>query len=397
MLLDDEIVKLVGMPEKAYKLLSEPDRIIRCRIRRHIPGVSGFIYVYLVYHSAARGPPGKGGVRMSSDVTLEEVAQLAEIMTYKNALMDLPFGGAKSGIAADSNLPPATKQIIMEGYAHELRNELLSGNYVPAPDLGTGPREMAVIFGETHIRESVTGKPIGIGGLPGRKEATGYGVSVVSERSVQEFLKKDISDVTVAVQGFGNVGSWTCEFLSKMGAKIVAVSDVRGGTFHKDGIDIAKLKEHVQRTGTVFGFGGSQITNQKLLELEVDLLIPAAVGGVITKDNAANVKADLIVEGANAPVTKEADEILLRNKKIVVPDFLANAGGVVASYDEWRKGKSGTRTKKEETFATIKETLLEAFDETLKFSVEKGASLRKSALALAASRIVETMDARGWL
>ncbi|MEM4201628.1 MAG: Glu/Leu/Phe/Val dehydrogenase [Candidatus Hadarchaeum sp.] len=385
------------MPDKAYKLLSEPDRIIRCRIRRHIPGANGFIYVYLVYHSAARGPPGKGGVRMSSDVTLEEVAQLAEIMTYKNALMDLPFGGAKSGIVADSNLPPDTKHIIMTAYAHELKNELLSGHYVPAPDIGTGPNEMAAIFGETHLRESVTGKPIGIGGLPGRREATGYGVSVISERSVREFLKKDISDVTVAVQGFGNVGSWTCEFLSKMGAKIVAVSDVRGGTFCKDGIDVEALKNYFQKSGTVCGFGGSQISNQDLLELKVDLLIPAAVGGVIHAGNAAKIKADLIVEGANAPVTKEADEVLLKNKKIVVPDFLANAGGVVASYIEWREGKSGAKTKKEETFAAIKETLMEAFEETLQFSASKDVSLRKSALALAASRIVDTMYARGWL
>ena len=206
MLLDTEIVKLVGMGEKAFNLLNEPDRIIKCRIRRHVPKGQNFVQVYLVYHSAARGPPCKGGIRMSNDVTVDEVAQLAEIMTYKNALMDLPFGGAKSGIVADSNLSPEAKQAIMEGYAHELRNELLSGNYVPAPDMGTGPREMAVIFGETHIRESVTGKPIGIGGLPGRKEATGYGVSAVSERAVQEFLKKDMSDVTVAVQGYGNVG-----------------------------------------------------------------------------------------------------------------------------------------------------------------------------------------------
>jgi len=397
MLLDKEIVKLVGMSEKAYSLLSEPDRIIRCRIRRHVPSRQKFVYVYLVYHSAARGPPCKGGVRMSSDVTLDEVAQLAEIMTYKNALMDLPFGGAKSGIVADSNLSPEAKQVIMEGYAHEIRNELLSGNYVPAPDLGTSPREMAVIFGETHIRESVTGKPIGVGGLPGRKEATGYGVSVISDRAVQEFLKKDISDVTVAVQGFGNVGSWACEFLSKMGAKIVGVSDVHGGTFQEDGINVEKLQEHFRVKGTVDGFGGSHITNQKLLGLDVDLLIPAAVGGVITGENAANIKADLIVEGANAPTTKEADEILLKNKKIVVPDFLANAGGVVASYDEWRKGKSGSKTKKEETFATIKETLFDAFEETLEYSMRKKVTLRKAALALAASRVIETMEARGWL
>ncbi len=397
MLLDKETVKLTKMSDKAYSLLSEPDRIIECRIRKHVPYGKSCVRVYLVYHSAARGPPCKGGIRMSNDVTVEEVAQLAEIMTYKNALMDLPFGGAKSGIVADSNLDSEVKGLIMEGYAHELINELRSGNYVPAPDIGTGPKEMASIFAVTHSRESVTGKPIGIGGLPGRKEATGYGVAAVSERSVEEFLKKNMSDVTVAIQGYGNVGSWTHEFLNGMGAKVVAVSDVRGGTYAKEGINLEELKGYFQKNGTVSGFGGAAISNEKLLELDVDLLVPAAVGEVITKDNAQAIKADLIVEGANAPVTREADEILLKKGIIVVPDFLANAGGVVASYDEWRKGKSGSKTKKEDTFATIKDTLLEAFDETVAYSAKKNVVLRKAALALAVSRVVETMEARGWV
>ena len=169
MMLDDDIVRLVGMSEKALVLLREPDRVIHFRLRRHLLPGQKVIHAYLVYHNAARGPPCKGGIRMSSDVTLEETTQLAEIMTYKNALMDLPFGGGKAGIVADSRLPPDAKEIIIHGFAHEIRYELTSGNYVPAPDLGTGPREMAVIFGETHIRESVTGKPVGIGGLPGRE------------------------------------------------------------------------------------------------------------------------------------------------------------------------------------------------------------------------------------
>jgi len=397
MILDDEVVRLVGMNEKALNLLSEPDRVIQCRIRRHVPSGHKFIKVYLVYHSAARGPPCKGGVRMSSDVTLEEVAQLAEIMTYKNALMDLPFGGAKAGIVADSELPPEAKLTIIEGFAHEIRYELLSGNYVPAPDIGTSPREMAVIFGETHIRESVTGKPIGIGGLPGRREATGYGVSAVSERAVQEFLGKELSDVAVAVQGFGNVGSWACSFLDEKGAKIVAVTDKYGGTIRKEGININELKKHFQKNGTVDGYDGKHLSNEELFGLDVDLLIPAAIGGVITKKNAESIKADLIVEGANAPITKEADEILARKGVIVVPDILANAGGVVASYDEWRKGKSGSKTKREETFATIKETLLEVFEEVLDFSTNKKVPLRKAALAIAASRVIDTMEGRGWI
>lgn len=336
---------------------------------------------------------------MSKEVTLEETAKLAELMTYKNALMDLPFGGAKAGIVADSNLPREAKATIMHGFAHEIRYELISGNYVPAPDLGTGPAEMADIFGETHIRESVTGKPIGIGGLPGRLEATGHGVAIVTERAVKEFLKKSISDVTVAIQGFGNVGSWTATFLAEMGAKVVAITDAGGGVKKASGFspeDIRRLKAYCNRTGSVSGFG-PPLTNKELLELDIDVLIPAAVGDVITGENAADVKAKLIVEGANAPISKEADQILEKKGTAIVPDILANAGGVVASYDEWRKGKSGTRTKKEETFRTIQETLLEVFDEVLEFSEKHKVSLRKAALSAAALRLAGTMAARGWI
>ena len=334
---------------------------------------------------------------MSSDVTLEETIQLAETMTYKSALMNLPFGGGKAAIVADSQLPPEAKEVLVRGFAHEIRYELVSGNYVPAPDLGTSPREMAVIFGETHIRESVTGKPVGIGGLPGREEATGYGVAVVAERAARKFLGREISDVTVGVQGFGNVGSWACTFLAERGAKILAVTDRGGGTMRREGIDMEELKKYEKEHGSVDGYSGKRLSNQELLGLDVDLLIPAAIGGVITKENAGNIKAKLIIEGANAPATREADEILAQKGVTLVPDILANAGGVVASYDEWRKGKSGTRTKREETYATIKETLLDVFEEVLKYSSKEKISLRKASLALAATRLLDTMEGRGWV
>lgn len=400
MLLDEEIVRLVGMNEKALMLLSEPDRVIHFRLRRHLPaeyGVGFPVHVYVVYHSAAKGPPCKGGIRMSSDVTLEETIQLAETMTYKSALMNLPFGGGKAAIVADSRLPPEAKEVLVRGFAHEIRYELVSGNYVPAPDLGTSPREMAVIFGETHIRESVTGKPVGIGGLPGREEATGYGVATVTEHAVREFLGSELSDVTIGVQGFGNVGSWTCTFLSKKGARIVTVTDIRGGTINRDGIDIEELKKHVAQHGSIAGYAGRSLSNEELFKSEVDVIIPAAIGGVISKENAGEIKAKLIIEGANAPTTNEADEILAQKGVTLVPDILANAGGVVASYDEWRKGKSGTRTKREETYATIKETLLDVFGEVLVYASKEKISLRKAALALAATRLLDTMEGRGWV
>jgi len=396
MLIDKKITQLIGAPERAVELLSEPDRVIHFRIRRYLPEGFHTVHVYVVYHNTARGPPYKGGVRMSADVTLQETIHLAELMTYKNALMDLPFGGAKAGIVADSRLPREAKAMIMHGFSHELRYELTSGNFVPAPDLGTGPPEMADIFSETHKRESVTGKPVGIGGIPGRLEATGYGVGVITERAVREFLKKDISEVKVAVQGFGNVGSWLCTFLTQRGAKVVAVSDIEGGAYDPDGLNIEKLHYHVKRNGTVKGFARA-ITNRDLLSLDTDVLIPAAGGGVVNSDTVQGVRAKLVVEAANAPTTPEADGVLEKRRVPVIPDVLANAGGVVASYEEWRKAKSGTRTKREETFKTINETLSEVFEEVYDFTTSKSVSMREAALAVATLRLVETMQSRGWL
>jgi len=350
----------------------------------------------VVYHNAARGPPCKGGIRMSSDITLEETIQLAEIMTYKAALMDLPFGGGKASIVADSGLPPQEKGILVREFAHKIRGELTSGAFVPAPDLGTSPREMAAIFGETHMRECVTGKPVGIGGLPGRMEATGYGVAVVAEQAARELLNSELSGLTVGVQGFGNVGSWACTFLSELGAKIIAVTDASGGTVNREGIDIEELKMHVAEHGGVEGYG-KHLSNEELFKLDVDILLPAAIGGVITGQNAGGIKARLIVEGANAPTTREGDEILARKGIPLMPDILANAGGVIASYDEWMLAKSGSRTNKEETYSTIKKALLTAFGEIMDYSSEHEISLRKAALALAASRLVSTMEDRGWV
>lgn len=397
MLLDDEIIRLVGISDRALAILSENDRIIDLRLHAHLPSKGPVsIPAYVVYHNAARGPPCKGGIRMSSEVTLEETIQLAEIMTYKAALMDLPFGGGKASIVADSRLPPQEKGILVREFAHKIRGELTSGAFVPAPDLGTSPREMAVIFGETHMRECVTGKPVGIGGLPGRMEATGYGVAVVAEQAARELLNSELSGLTVGVQGFGNVGSWACTFLSELGAKIIAVTDATGGTVRREGIDMEELKKHVAEHGGVEGYR-QHLSNEELFKLDVDILIPAAIGGVITGENAGGIKAKLVVEGANAPTTLEGDKILARKDVPLVPDILANAGGVVASYDEWMMAKSGSRTNKEETYSTIRKALLDAFKETLDYSSEHGVSLRKSALALAAERLVGTMEDRGWV
>ncbi|MBS3814963.1 MAG: Glu/Leu/Phe/Val dehydrogenase [Hadesarchaea archaeon] len=386
----------MDLSEKARSILSDPDRIIQFKLRRHVPG-HDVIDCFLVYHNTARGPPCKGGIRISKDVSLEETIQLAEIMTYKNALMDLPFGGGKAGIIADSKLPRKDKSVLMQGFTHEIREELYSGAYVPAPDLGTDSLEMADIFDETHVRATVTGKPIGIGGLPGREEATGYGVNINTKRAAREFLDSEVSDLTIAVQGFGNVGYWACKFLSEEGGKIVGVSDIGGGTMNEDGIDIDELDGYKKENGSVNGYDGSSISNSELLRMDVDVLIPAAVGGVITKEVAEDLQADLVVEGANAPVTEDGDAVLNERNIISVPDFLANAGGVVASYVEWRGGKSGSKTKKIETYASIEDNLLDAFNRTLAVKSQDELPLRQAAMIVATNNLVNTMEARGWI
>jgi glutamate dehydrogenase (NAD(P)+) len=232
----------IPIPLKALKLLerSEKETTIFLNVRvddRTTITADAFV----VYHNTARGP-AKGGIRFAPDLTLPEVRDLAERMTWKTALTGIPFGGGKSGVALDpKTLSPYAKREIIREFVHLIRNELTTGSYIPAPDLGTGPREMAVIYGELHIPECVTGKPVAVGGIPGRREATGRGVATAARLAAQRILRKEISECTVAVQGFGNVGRWTARFLSSLGAKVVAISDSKGGAFNGDGLDIEEL------------------------------------------------------------------------------------------------------------------------------------------------------------
>ncbi|MEM3061730.1 MAG: Glu/Leu/Phe/Val dehydrogenase [Candidatus Bathyarchaeia archaeon] len=398
MIIDQDIVSLSSLEPLAVELLKEPEVVIKVKLHLNLPtkGPTG-IDAYLVYYCTVRGPPSKGGLRMDQNVTIEDVVQLAEIMTYKCALMDLPFGGAKAGIRAGYDLPQLDKNIIVREFAHKVRNEIVSGAYVFGPDLGTSPREMATIFGETHVRESVTGKPIGIGGIPGRLQATGYGVAKITAKAVSEILGKDLKDVTIAIQGFGNVGSWAFKTLYEMGAKIVAVSDKYGGTVDFKGLNFDQLLLYNRQKNTIHGFGGSSISNEDLLCLDVDVLIPAAIENVITEKKAPSVKAKMIVEGANAPLSKAAHEILYRKHVPIVPDILANAGGIIASYEEWRISKAGLLITERETLSDVERTLSKAFEDVLSFANSHETSLRKAAYALAARRVADTMIARGWI
>jgi len=351
---------------------------------------------YVVYYNTARGV-AKGGVRLAPDVTLSEVTELAELMVWKTALTKIPFGGGKAGIRIDpQKLRDFDKREVMREFVHILKEELLAGNYVPAPDMGTSPREMAIIFGELHIPESVTGKPPRMGGLPGRREATGRGVATCAKLAAEQCLGKQLSGCSVAIQGFGNVGSNAARFLHQRGATVVAVSDITGGVLKEEGLPIPELVDHY--TGLGFeGVDADKITNPELLAMDVDILIPAATGGVITGENAEAVHANLVLEGGNAPLTPEADEILSNKGIPVIPDILANSGGVIASYIEWRNAKSGSITLAEETYEFIDTLVSRSFQAMTKIASEHQLIYRDAAMLLALVEVIQAMRDRGWV
>jgi glutamate dehydrogenase (NAD(P)+) len=352
---------------------------------------------YMVFHNTARGP-AKGGIRVSRNVTLDETTDLAERMTWKTALVKLPFGGGKSGIAIDPSALTLFERInVFHEFVHIAAPELLTGAYVPAPDLGSGPQDMAVIYGQTHMLESVTGKPPRVGGLPGRLEATGRGVAHAARLALDAILGRPVAGATVAVQGFGNVGSWTARFLSDWGAKVVAVSDVSGAYLDTSGLPIRQMQESASRKGELQDPPGDRIANDDLLALEVDCLIPAAVENVLTAATAATVRSRLVVEGANGPTTPQADRILADKGVAVIPDILANSGGVIASYIEWRKAKSGSITGRSEVFDAIEELIGATFEEVRQIALSKQIDFRLAAQVTAVGEVVQAMHDRGWL
>ena len=358
-----------------------------------------FCDAYVVYHNVVLGP-AKGGIRMSENVTLEETRRLAKIMTYKNALTELPFGGGKSGIRIENpNIDEFTRISIFKEYVHMIREELVAEQYIPAPDLGTDQFDMAVIYGELHKPECVTGKPIKIGGLPGRLEATGRSVATSTKIYVEEVMKEKLSNLKIAIQGFGNVGRWTSYFLEKFGAKVVAISDINGGIYNDRGFNIEKLFQYAPTKNiTIADYPeADKITNKELLEMDVDILIPCATENVITKENAGKLKCKVIIEGANDPVTEEADEILKERGIPVLPDFLCNSGGVIASYIEWRNGKSGNQTEKEEVFGEIDRKIKKCFYKIKETKEKLNSTYREAATYIAVKFLIEAMHERRWL
>ena len=398
-IIDFEKVKTcIQVPTAAEQLLSKPEKEISFSLNLVLrPHGIVLADAFVVYHNTARGP-AKGGLRIAPHATLEHTRVLAELMSLKTALVQIPFGGGKSAIRLDPRQYTRMEMTaLVKEYVHMLSGDLRSGAYVPAPDLGSTPSDMAVIYGETHIPESVTGKPPRVGGLPGRREATGYGVAHVARLACQAVLGRSLRGASVAVQGFGNVGGWAAQFLSDFGARVVAVSDKKGGVYRKEGLSVSELAAHQDRAGELPDFEGDRITNEELLALDVDVLIPAAIEDVIHEGNAHKVAARLVLEAANGPVTPEGDAVLESRGIPVIPDILANAGGVVASYVEWHQAKSGSMTKKEETYQTIAEQLEAAFERVQQMARSCKVSYRLAATAVAVEELVNTMRDRGWI
>jgi len=356
---------------------------------------------YRVTHNIARGP-SKGGIRYHPDVTLDEVRALAMWMTWKCALMGIPFGGAKGGVICD---PKRLSERELEGmtrrFTTEIINEIGPERDIPAPDVGTGPREMAWIFDTYSMNKGhsvlgvVTGKPLTIGGSLGRLEATARG-GLFALLEALERLGTDIAGLRVSVQGFGNVGSFFSLFCHQNGAKVIALSDSSGGVYNPDGIDVPAAMAHKTDTGSLAGLKSTEpVTNEELVLLDCDVLAPSALEQVITAENADKVRTKIIVEGANGPTTPAADDILEDRGVIILPDVLANAGGVVVSYFEWVQGLQEYFWKEEEINAKLHEIVQKAFHDTWVLREQRKTSMRMAAYGLAVGRVAEATTTRG--
>ncbi|MBP7652830.1 Glu/Leu/Phe/Val dehydrogenase [Candidatus Dependentiae bacterium] len=356
---------------------------------------------YRVQHNDIRGPY-KGGLRYHPDVTIDEVRALAMWMTWKCAVANIPYGGAKGGVVCDPDtLSIGELERITRRFTHEISIIIGPNKDVPAPDVNTNAQIMGWIMDSYSMNHGfavhgvVTGKPISLGGSLGRREATGRGV-MFTALNLLKVLNKDISKISIAVQGFGNVGSIAAQLLYEQGAKIVAVSDVKGGIYCKNGINIHELLKYIEKNRFVKGFPGTEeITNEALLEIDCDMLIPAALENQITEKNADKIKAKFIVEGANGPTTPPADDILNSKGIIVIPDILANAGGVVVSYFEWVQGNQEYFWTEEDVNTKLKHIMDAAFSNIQSTKEKYKVDYRKAAYIVAVGRVAEAMKCRG--
>ena len=397
------VAKFMNLSDDYLAYLSVPQR----ELIVHFPvqmddGSMRMFEGYRVHHNMVKGPT-KGGIRYHPDVSLDECRALAMWMTWKCALMNLPYGGAKGGIIVDpGSLSKRELEKMTRRYATEISLFIGPERDIPAPDVGTNAQIMAWIMDTYSMHKGysipavITGKPVAVGGTVGREYATGLGVTYVTRAVLKQRLGRSLEDATVAVQGFGNVGSWTARTMHERGARVVAVSDKFGGIHNPNGLDLRLLTRHVEETGSVTGFAhASPITNAELLEMDVDVLVPAAMEGQITRENADRIRATVIAEGANGPTTPDADEILRGKGALVIPDILCNAGGVVVSYFEWVQGLQAFFWDENEVRRQMERKLLDNLDVVIGVSTQRNCTLRVAAYVIAVERIMEAIRLRG--
>ncbi len=398
----DLAAQKLGLDPGLYKVLREPVRETKVSIPIAMDDGRIEVFVgYRVLHNIARGP-GKGGIRFDKNVSLDEVRALAAWMTWKCAVVNIPFGGAKGGVICDpQSLSRAELERITRRYTAELMDQFGPEKDVPAPDMGTNPQTMAWVMDtySMHARHTVTavvtGKPLSLGGSRGRVEATGRGLMLIA-REAAPLKGLTLKGSRIVVQGFGNVGSIAARMCHEAGAKIIAVSDIQGGIVSRDGIDLTALLAHYERNRSFNGFGGVEpVSNSALLELDCDILIPAANENQIRAKNAGNIKAKIIVEGANGPTTQRADEILNEKGILVVPDILANAGGVTVSYFEWVQDRAGFFWRESEVNERLEDIMVQSFRDVATMAEKYGVSHRIAAYMLGISRVAHDTMVRG--
>lgn len=397
-----DAVNFLGYDEGTYDLLATPRREMTVAVPlRRDDGSTEVLTGHRVQHNISRGP-AKGGLRFSSAVDIDEVRALAMWMTWKSALLDLPYGGAKGGVQIDpTKYSPAELERVTRRYTSELMPILGPDQDIPAPDMGTDEHTMAWIMDTMSVAQghtvlsSVTGKPLELGGSAGRSAATSRGV-VYTALSAMESMSMDPTQTTAVVQGFGKVGRGTARFLHEAGVKVTGIADVYGAIQNEAGIDVAALEKFVDENGTIVGFpGASEIKPEELYGLPVDLWVPAAVEGVLTAETAPKIRARLIVEGANGPTSPAADEVFAEQGITVVPDILANAGGVVVSYFEWVQGIAAYWWTEDEVNERLKQRMDLAWKDVNRFARKHDLTLRRAATIMAVERVAHAHQMRG--
>jgi glutamate dehydrogenase (NAD(P)+) len=399
----DEASKLIKLDDGMRQVLANPKRVLTVSLpikmdNNEIKVFTGF----RSQHNDARGPY-KGGIRYHPQVSIDEVKALSMWMTWKCAVADIPYGGGKGGIICNpKEMSEGELERLTRRYAYAISDIIGPRTDIPAPDVYTGGKEMAWIMdtysalkGNFMQPEIITGKPLAIGGSLGRTEATGRGLSF-TVREAAKRLKINMNTATVVVQGFGNAGQYSAQFLEEQGAKVIAVSDSNGGVTNKDGIQVGALRKHKEKKGSVVGFPGTTpISNEDLVEMECTILVPAALENQITSKNAGKIKAKIVAEAANGPTTPGADDILYKNGIMLIPDILANGGGVTVSYFEWLQNLRREYWKEDEVNQRLDKNISNAFSDVYETHDQYTVNMRKASTLLAIKRVVEATEIRG--